>query len=523
MTWFETITEKTLPWKVGYASWCPEMDLCVFAVENPAGLACFRLNGEKVWQVPVRRDSRVQQICWQDDGNAFCVVYADGLTQVHQTANGRPAGTPVPGSVTAVAWAASGANGATDAGNDTQFASQFTCKDLAKMLPRLPPLVQAKDAMGVMTAIEQFGDGEHALTVQAWGTRGGALGLNLYGVFPVGDVELGTGAVRHLAVGPDLASYYGILESGDVLRLHASKGAFVSKFGPNYLPEVSLVPAHALALVDYVAKAIAAAEAERAVVARQTTAFLAPLQRWASGDLPQDTTPEVSESLAGRPAQTALFEFVVTGRVDAAATAWLEETHEKGLRRWSKAVGAAYDAVRTSLFEQVVPALTKALVLLSRLHGLAQWQQRGAALGLSPGDVAAAIEAAENVLKTATRAAWALSTEIYAFRAFTAWADYYFETALGRSMNGSGNVAVTSDVLRYITDFLPDRVFKDTDIASLAQSVARLRTTSLGAFSNAKAAIRGLVEPSYAVSLGPSSATTRLTVVDGAPIVLLTR
>jgi hypothetical protein len=358
--------------------------------------------------------------------------------------------------------------------------------------------------MGLITMIESRSDRKHETRVLIAGTSSGELSINLYGVFSIGKVALKNGTVKELLISRDLTMYFGLVHDDHVVSLVALRGTFMLKFGPRYLPEVSLNPAHILALVAYISKAVAIVGAERTTVVKHTTMFLAALARGLSG-LNDDIDGFSTESAV----QTELFEYVLKGRANDRGREWIEEVHEKGLKRWYKAVVGAYEAARSTLFEYIVPALTKALVLLSRLRGLARWQQRGSALGLTASDVSDAIEKASVALKATHRSMWALSSEIEAFRAFSTWVECLFESTLGRSLGGGGDSVRTADVLRYVVEYLPEKVFHDVDVSFLESNVAALHETTLGAISNTKDAIRKLIVPVFSLPICPSNFTVR--------------
>ncbi|RMZ78405.1 hypothetical protein DV738_g3918, partial [Chaetothyriales sp. CBS 135597] len=105
-------------------------------------------------------------------------------------------------------------------------------------------------------------------------------------------------------------------------------------------------------------------------------------------DLPRRFLANINESLAeeGGSAsfRTTAYHLIVTGECDGRLKEWLvDEVGERGLKRWEKAVGDCLDLMRRMASECLLPAVERCQVVLSRLEGLARFDDTASRLGLS--------------------------------------------------------------------------------------------------------------------------------------------
>ncbi|RMZ88517.1 hypothetical protein DV736_g4259, partial [Chaetothyriales sp. CBS 134916] len=109
-------------------------------------------------------------------------------------------------------------------------------------------------------------------------------------------------------------------------------------------------------------------------------------------DLPRRFLGNVNESLSddGGSAsfRTAAYHLIVTGECDRRLKEWLvDDMGERGLKRWEKAVGDCLDLIRRMASECLLPAVERCQVVLSRLEGLARFDDTASRLGLSVDDI----------------------------------------------------------------------------------------------------------------------------------------
>jgi anaphase-promoting complex subunit 4 len=96
----------------------------------------------------------------------------------------------------------------------------------------------------------------------------------------------------------------------------------------------------------------------------------------------------------------------------------------KGQRRWDKAVTTGYENVRRLTQENLIPALERFTVVISRLRGLARAQESTASLGLATAELDRIIDTASCLHLFAHSILLASCAELRLFTAFSAWMKY---------------------------------------------------------------------------------------------------
>ena len=114
-------------------------------------------------------------------------------------------------------------------------------------------------------------------------------------------------------------------------------------------------------------------------------------------DLPSRFLGNVNEALKENDSsasfRTAAYHLIVTGDCDPRLKEWLvDEVGERGLKRWEKAVGDCLEMIRRMTSECLLPAVERCQVVLSRLEGLARFDDTAARLGLDEKDIRPARE-----------------------------------------------------------------------------------------------------------------------------------
>ncbi len=93
----------------------------------------------------------------------------------------------------------------------------------------------------------------------------------------------------------------------------------------------------------------------------------------------------------------------------------------QGHKRWDKATTAGYENVRRLAHENLLPALERFIVLVSRLRGLSKFQESNTALGLSTPELDALISTVSSLQMMAHFILIAVNSELRQFTAFSMW------------------------------------------------------------------------------------------------------
>ena len=94
---------------------------------------------------------------------------------------------------------------------------------------------------------------------------------------------------------------------------------------------------------------------------------------------------------------------------------------EQGQKRWEKAIVTGYENVRRLTHENLLPALERFCVLLSRLRGLSKFQESNAVLGLSMQELDNIFDTTNCLQLLAHHILIAAGSELRQFLAFSTW------------------------------------------------------------------------------------------------------
>ena len=118
----------------------------------------------------------------------------------------------------------------------------------------------------------------------------------------------------------------------------------------------------------------------------------------------------------------------------------------QGHKRWEKATTAGYESVRRLAHENLLPALERFGVLISRLRGLSKFQDSNMALGLSTPELEALMSTVNSLQLLAHHILIAAASELRQFTAFSVWLRREIEVQSTDTASTSLNDALDSDV-----------------------------------------------------------------------------
>lgn len=300
------------------------------------------------------------------------------------------------------------------------------------------------------------------------GSKDGVVSINVFGTFNIGEVRISPPSEivsissmknqsRHVLLSRDDNFFYLVPLSVD----------FINKYGL-YLIDVTAVPIKIQATLEYIKDTLALVQAEMKTMSASNQEFLASLS--GAIELDQNTNrnnakfPDYRETQ--RPSieqialrtESALLDSLLSGIANHAIEYWLKELlREKGIKKWRKACFASYDNVRKILFENLLPACERILVLLTEMSGLSKWVDRGVPLGLDTELLQSCIDSVVSMSEMANNLIWSLNSQFQLFRFFSAWIEILYEEVTGIPLKdpiaeASGpKYTVTSRVVEYIT------------------------------------------------------------------------
>ncbi|KAH9869907.1 hypothetical protein J1614_006828, partial [Plenodomus biglobosus] len=144
-----------------------------------------------------------------------------------------------------------------------------------------------------------------------------------------------------------------------------------------------------------------------------------------STDLPGKFMMNISETLEEKSQGdliTNLFHIACTGNTSLIMHEWLvDDLAEQGHKRWDSTVGGALEKVLALVHENLLPAIDRCSIVVSRLRGLAQFHDRDWIFTSPVQDFSALLEVLKNMRLLAHTTLLYASEEKKQFHAFAKW------------------------------------------------------------------------------------------------------
>ncbi|GKT43951.1 uncharacterized protein ColSpa_04132 [Colletotrichum spaethianum] len=118
----------------------------------------------------------------------------------------------------------------------------------------------------------------------------------------------------------------------------------------------------------------------------------------------------------------ALFHTVVTGHAHEPVREWLvDNLAERGHKRWDKAVVSGLENLRGLIHENLLPALERCAIILSRLRGLAQFYDSRDDIGFTVAQTTRAMDIVSCLTLVGHKILLNVMEELDLFNAFSTW------------------------------------------------------------------------------------------------------
>ena len=143
-------------------------------------------------------------------------------------------------------------------------------------------------------------------------------------------------------------------------------------------------------------------------------------------------------------------------------------TREQGHKRWDKAVTSGLENLRALVHENMIPALQRAIIILSRLRGIARFEERSSDIGFAAAQIAKLIDIVQTLYAVCYKVLRMVMKELILFAKFSSWLRLEIDKLASSTMTDEllerqANVDCPK-VLKYIKDYLttsPMSVFFD--------------------------------------------------------------
>ncbi|RDW84573.1 hypothetical protein BP6252_02163 [Coleophoma cylindrospora] len=452
----EVLSEKTLHHAVNprLVAYCPSMDLLAL-VSTDQQVLVFRLNGQRVFTVTQKaRTLKVDQIRWKPNGQLLAISWSDGTVRlvsaesskaVHQFSTSNDDST----GVTCMGWALNttvrkpnstlvrkGGSWEKLLGQESQLFGEkapldlpqdLTLIDIEVSLPKLSVLAAggiSEDIFSSRSSLDALfrpfdPRDKNAVDVMVVGTNSGRLHLSIYDSFVIGSFQS--------PVSGSMSTHLVLHEAHEQYSTHNLLLQDSSKDGDLYYVPMDL-------------RFISASSEYLSLLASRSTALQNLLRyihqvqslmisEWkATQELPGKFLRNINETLAEnetRDIVQSLYHSVATGHTFPIVKEWLvDELSERGHKRWDKAVVGGLEGLRRLVHENMLPALERCSVILSRLTGIAKFQGSNDTIGFSSQQIALIVDTVACLNLVASKILMRVVEELDLFASFSSWLRY---------------------------------------------------------------------------------------------------
>ncbi|KAI9852491.1 MAG: hypothetical protein M1838_000585 [Thelocarpon superellum] len=487
------LSEKVVqqPVRPGLMTYCPTMDLLAVATDEER-VYVYRLNGQRVLGLGNKGQTvAIRRLRWKPNGQLLAAGWSDNIVRLINADSGKvvqQVETSVGASrtLTCLGWGVNFTRGKNTAGRVDgsrraldQILGRESPDDEARFVPDLPrelALVDVESCLPKLSLLPAGGrdedvfssrasldsmfhplskDESNAVDVLVACFDDSSIHLSIFGTFDVGTLDLGKSSGLRVAI-PVLhdsyadSSTHALLVAAPLPTTAESRLLFlpldlrfIATSGP-YLPVLAAKSTQLQNILRYVGQVVKTMQAE-----------------WKSGqDLPTKFLRNITEALQEEcqcDFNVAAYHLVVTGYCFAPLKRWLvDELSERGHKRWDKAVTACYENLRRLTHENLIPALERCGVILSRLRGLSRFQASQEALGLSTQDLDRVFDLLDCLALLAHTILKHTSVELGQFTAFSAWLRHEIDTQAAESSSSADDPAEKDPVLEHavILDYI---------------------------------------------------------------------
>ncbi|KAI9735322.1 MAG: hypothetical protein M1818_006517 [Claussenomyces sp. TS43310] len=453
-------------------AYCPSMELLAVGCIDQQVLVN-RLNGQRVYAITQKGGSAtVTKVGWKPNGQLLATAWSDGVVRLVGAESNKivhhiPVTERDSMEITCLNWASNLTHSRSSTTKHARHVPSWkdfieeSEDDITSDLPRDLALIDVESSMPKLSILPAGGTSEdifssrasldglfrgfdprdnEVVDVMIVGTADGRVHLSIYDSFVIGSFP------------PPLCAS-GPGKSGDRLVLHASHKAYST----HSLIISSLHTEGGLYLVPMNLRFVSISNNFLSLIASKSTALQNLLRyinqvlilmtaEWKSTqDLPSRFLGNINESLAEKNCPNivqSMYHQVATGHTIPAVKEWLvDELAERGHKRWDKAVTSGLENLRKLVHENMLPALERCSVILSRLAGIAKYQGSNNTVGFSSQQISLVIDTVSCLTLVSARILTYTVDEIDLFGAFSTWLRHEIDR-----LTSSGTSAASDDL-----------------------------------------------------------------------------
>ncbi|KAL3345404.1 hypothetical protein AABB24_024396 [Solanum stoloniferum] len=199
---FQLQFDKPIASQIKIAEWNPEKDLLAMVTED-SKLLLHRFNWQRLWTVTPGKN--ITSICWRPDGKAIAVGLEDGTISLHDVENGKLLRNIKSHSADVVClhWEEDGKK---DKNSNTSSYEDRTSRFFPPppRVPKMPGLVPGDSGFmddGEDSFQELSNSSHQRYNILCSGDKDGSICFNIFGIFPIGTVN-----IHNLVVSSSLSS-----------------------------------------------------------------------------------------------------------------------------------------------------------------------------------------------------------------------------------------------------------------------------------------------------------------------------
>ncbi|RFU31034.1 hypothetical protein B7463_g5333, partial [Scytalidium lignicola] len=417
----------------------------------------YRLSGQRVWGVSQKAGKlKAEAICWKPNGNLLAISWSDGIVRlvgvessktVYQFSTGDHESN-----ITCIGWASNLTKRPDNATSKNQDAwerlvdgdpSSFKKKDPLD-LPRDLSLIDIEASLPKLSVLAAGGTVDDvfcsrasldalfrpfdpkdsdAVDIMVLGTKQGSIHLSIYDSFVIG-------SFNSQAIVKETTA------SSTCLALHSSH----EEFSTHSLLLKGEDSSHTIYFVPMDLRFVSVSSKYLPLIASRSTALqnllryihqvqVSMINEWKSTqDLPSRFLRNINETLGesnNRDIVQALYHSVATGHTFQPVKEWLvDELTDRGHKRWDKAVVTGLENLKKLVHENMLPALERCSVILSRLTGVAKFQGPYDSLGFTSRQISQLVDVVACLHLISSKILNQVIHELDLFVSFSAWLHY---------------------------------------------------------------------------------------------------
>lgn len=455
-------------------SWCPTMDLLTISM-NRTSIWVFRLNGERIYSI--NNKSFIISIDWHPNGKFFCVLGIDKLIKIYDSNNGKLLNEVKSNDL----------NLAVGLFNWDIVKLDLSCKfefgkvEILNNLPKLQYELESSDGSNNGNSVvssHTLNSNDHSLDFLLTVSANAILSITFNGLFTIDDIDLPDGyKFKSHVSSNDLFDQYFLAENekGELILLHffikvPAIYDFDIKKHQGYLIEIIGCCSQLISIINHIDDQLKLLTAECKPYITLFDRHLSNFKDsvYSSVDLTTHfPTPQELETKM----LNALYDILLTNLIpNNLKDFWLNQLGDRGLKKLSKSANSIYDLIRKVVFPQIITALEKFIIILTKLEGLSKWfqntsngnDQPNSNFGLDQESITKLIDYSQKLMKLFYQWIWDINEEQKLFNKFMDWCKIEIIEKLSHEdsdveaffNNNSIQTYKNSDILHYLNDYL---------------------------------------------------------------------